>query len=262
MLAFIIFLLLFHPFSVSAASDTSYKDYLYQYDIYRQVQTEYQTAKTSYEKFKSLSSETTATDATRRFLTQRNILVRTYILVLKDKLSQQTSLDAGMRQQFQDTLQSEITLLNDDIQSIASTQTLGDVLNATTSFDTHYSAFQLTVTKTQLLLSLGRVHAVYLKFVSLINSIQSLKPLYEPYLSPQKLHTVNQWITQITDKKTQYDDTYASLMDSIQRIKAYDASDLERQSTEISKQITQLNGYMTSASSYLVELSDMLKYTE
>src|SRR3989344_5828917 len=91
-LALVVILFLTLAGSVFATSQQAYQDYLYQFDLYRQRETDFRVAKTEYEKFRSLTSETTALEKTKLLLAQRDQLLRAYLLVLNEKLNEDKGL--------------------------------------------------------------------------------------------------------------------------------------------------------------------------
>lgn len=143
-------LLLSCSFTLTKASnyDQAYKDYLYNYNLYRNEQKNYQTAKNQYLSYKTLAAQEKALAATKKFSASRNETLRTYLLALRYKLIDTTGvIDYGENMQFL-KLDNNTTWLVTNKENINKVSSLDELLNLTSEFEKNYSDSELLAYQT------------------------------------------------------------------------------------------------------------------
>src|SRR3989344_3161988 len=223
LLALIIFLLLAIP--AFATYEEAYQSYLVQFDLYRKANSDFQVAKNEYLKFKTLTSQAAALEKTKSMMNLRDQLLRSYLLVLYEKVADPNSgLTAITREQYQNILGNEISYLETHAQTIASVASLEDAEAVSRELESRYVVQQTTVRQILIGLSLGQLAIVAKYYDALVVDAKALITNYGAPLSIQKQETINRWVLQIVNKRTFYQQKVDTI--TLQNI-TLDVNDLE-----------------------------------
>ena len=259
---FIVFLLVIPLASrILATSQQAHQDYLFQFDTFRQTYNEFKIAKNEYEKFKSLASESVALEKTKLMLSQRDQLLRAYLLLLNEKLNENTGLSSRERQLYQSLLQNEVGFLQNHSQLVSSIGSIADAQEVSEQLESHYDILQATVRQTIIALTLGNLTNLARSYDQISTSAQSLTNEYRGTFSPQKQATMDRWQLQIANKKSLYQqkvDTIASLNSQLEG----DTNELNRTFALLQQQAAEAKQYLAEGTSFLGELVTALKYQD
>ncbi|MBU1472629.1 hypothetical protein KKB64_02470 [Patescibacteria group bacterium] len=246
---------------VSATSEKAYQDYLYQSDRYRQAITEFQTAKAEYEQYKSLSSQTAALAKTITLLTQRNGMLRTYLLLLNEKLDEDTGLASHDKQSYQALLQSEIGFLEKNTASITAVGSLEEAKDVSRNLESHYDMFSASVRRTIIGISLGRLNALARRYDELTPAIQSLITTYRNQYSPEKQATFDRWLVAITNKRSLFQQKADEITRNTTEMTG-DHYDIDRMFSQMLNSLGEARQFLADGASYLRELIVALQYRD
>jgi hypothetical protein len=261
----ILFLLVLPAFLVSrvrATSEQAYNDYLYQFDQYRQTYSAFQVARDSYLKYQSLTSQTAAVGAAQTMLTQRNLLLRSYLSFLNEKLNEDQGLDGSTKGQYQANVQKEITFLDTQNQNIAGITSIDDATRSSALLENHYVALQITIRQTIIGIILGKLSALTRSFDQNFQTAQTILTDNTALLTPEKVNVINQWFIQIQNTRALYQqkigdiNTFATTQVSAVRT----VYDLDQKFSDINKQFSAAQQLLTQESSYLGEVVTALRY--
>src|SRR3990167_2153444 len=133
---------------ISASSQQAHTDYLYQYDVYRQSYNDFKVAKNEYEKFKSLVSQTDALEQTKKMLAQRDVLLRSYLLLLNEKLNENKGLDGSDKTLYQTLIQNEVKFLESHANLIPAIGSIDDTVDVSKQLESHYNILQTSIRQT------------------------------------------------------------------------------------------------------------------
>jgi len=247
---------------VVASSKQAYQDYLYQFDRYRQTYSDFQLARDTYLKYHSLTSQTAAVSATQTMMTQRNLLLRSYLLFLNEKLNENQGLGFATKQYYREKLQQEIAFLDAQNQQIAELTSIDEATNISKLLETHYVALHITIRQTIIALTMGKLLRLSMAFDQNLQTAQALVSDNTTVLSPEKVGIINRWLIQIQNTRSLYqqqlDEITTFSTTKFTTVRAM--QDLEQKSEDIDKKFTEAQGLLAQMTSYLGEVVTALKY--
>ena len=258
-LALIVLLLLAFAGHVLATSEQAYQDYLFQFDLYRQRETDFRVAKTEYEKFRSLTSETTALEKTKALLAQRAQLLRAYLLVLNEKLNEDRGLTSSEKALYQRLIQSEIVFLDGHILLIPAIGSLADAQKISEQQTDHYDILAAGIRQTIAGISLGQLAALAREYDAALSSAQAIIAANRGVFTPQKQATLDRWVLSISNKRSLYKQKVDSINQQSSQMKG-EIQEIERTFAQIQKDIAEARQYLAEGASFLGELVTALKY--
>lgn len=244
-----------------ATAQQAYQDYQYQYDVYRQTYSDFQVAKNQYQKFGSLESQSAALAKSKTMLTQRDQLLRSYLVLLNEKLAEAGGISTSTKQLYQTLLQNEITFLDNNAQLIPSTGSIDDVVRVSGELETHYSVLQVTIRQIQIGLALGQVTVLSKYYDTALSDAKTLITNYSGAFTPDKQQTINRWLLEIDNKRSLYQQKYDLLMQTNQALSSEDSSQLDQNYNSESQGILEARQYLLEGASYLGELKNAMMYT-
>jgi len=246
---------------VFATYEQAYQDYLFQFDGYRQKYSDFQVAKNEYLKFKTLTSQATALEKTKAMMAQRDQFLRSYLLVLYEKLNDPNSgLAPVTREQYQRILGNEIAFLETHTQTIASIGSIEDADQVSKELESHYGVLQTSIRQILTGLSLGQLAIIAKFYDALVVDSQSLITQYGTTFTPQKQETINRWVLQIVNKRTFYQQKVDAITQQNALLEATDLDDLDTQYNAMIRGMSEARQYLVEGVSNLTELRDALKY--
>ena len=245
---------------VFATSAQARQDYLFQFDVYRQKYTDFQVAKNEYEKFKTLTSQTTALEKTKSMLGQRDQLLHGYLLLLLEKLNEESGLNPSTKQLYRSLIASELTFLEGHAQLIPSIGSLEDSVRVSQELESHYRVLQTSIRQILIGLSMGQLAILGQMYDAATRDAQNLIVSSAGYFTPAKQEVVNRWVLQITNKRSLYQQKYDAISSANALLQSNDIDDLDRQYAEITKTIAEARQYLLEGASFLTELKNALKF--
>lgn len=262
---FIFLLLLVLPAIVvapaRASSQQAYQDYLYQFDVYRQKYNDFQIAKNSFDKFKTLESESQALSATKFMLSQRDLLLHAYLIYLFERVGEQGGITPVNKQLYQSLLTNELAFLEKQSSLVSSINSIDDATTASEELESHYQVLSATIREIIAGISLGQLNVIAQNFDRQVTVAQSLFSRHSTELSTEKKSMINTWILQITNKRSLYqqkiDETNAAVADLTN---SNDANDLDQRFSDVIIKIGEAKQYMSDSIANLGEVVTSLQY--
>ncbi len=248
------------PF-VTASSPQAYQDYLFQADQYRKSTNEFQIAKTEYQKFKSLASETVALEKTKTMLTQRDLLLRSYLLLLNEKLNENTALNPSDKSLYQSLLAAEVAFLVNHSLLVPSVGTLADSVKISQELADRYETTQATIYRTVVSLALGELASAAKRYDQVSAAGQTLVNNSRQHFPAAKQITLDRWLLQIANKRTLYQQKADSLRSKLGMLEG-DTNELSRGYSQLRQELAEARQYLVEGSSFIVELTNSLKYID
>jgi len=258
-----VFVLLFTFLGVTvvrASSTQAYQDYLYQFNTYRSTYNEFKIAKNEYEKFQTLTSQTTALDKTKVMLGARNTLLQSYLTLLNEKLNENTGLAPSEKNLYQSLIANEITFLDSQTQLIPSVGSLGDAQSVSSKLESHYSILQISVRQAIIAISMGDLASFAASYDTATHDALSLINANRSILSSDKQSVIDRWMLQVANKRSIYQQKVDAIQSASTQLKATSADELERQVAKIQKDIGEAKQYLSEGSAFLGELANALRY--
>ncbi len=250
------------PQRVVATSQQAYQDFLYQFDLYRQSYSDFQVSKNEYEKFQSLPAQTDALNRTKTMLAGRDQLLRSYLLLLDEKLTEDQGLTASTKVLYQTLVRNEASFLADDANKITAVASIPDAEQASSNLESHYNILQSSVKQILIGLALGQLSLLSKYYDNNVSLAQTLIASYSGSMTPDKQQTVNRWILQIKNKRSFYQQKYDEINAEDTNLSARDSQDLDDKYNTMTQGLADARQYLVEGASYLVELKNELKYTQ
>jgi hypothetical protein len=255
-----VFLLFVTP--VRAASDKAYQDYLYQFDVYRQKNNDFKVAKDEYNKFKTLNSETTLLDKTRQLLTQRDFLLKTYLIVLSEKLRENQGLTSADSSLYQTLITNENLFLDDHMQLINSIGTIQDAEQVSEKLSSHYLILSTSIRQIIIGLALGKLTNLSNEFDMVYRNLQSFENSHRTNLSSAKQIIADRWLVSIESKRNLHQQKINEIVATNAKMKSSSLEDLDRIMNDAGRGLSEARVYLQEASSYMGELVNSMRYSD
>lgn len=240
--------------------EQAYQDYLYQYDVYRQKLNEFKIAKNEYEKFKTLNSQATALDKTKGMLTSRAYLLRSYLLLLNEKLNENKGMSDKDKQLYQTLLTNEVSFLETHSQLIPSIALISDAQNVSDNLAGHYQILQTSIRQTIIGLSIGGLNTMASQFDTATRDTLSIVNLHREKISVERQSTIDRWIDLTNNKKQLFNQKLSNLITKNAGLNAYNLDSLDDQFTSLKKDVADAKGYLQEGTNYLTEILNAIQY--
>lgn len=250
------------PGLVFASSETAYKDYLYQFDQYRTKQNNFKIARTEYLKYKTLLAETTALDTVKAMLSQRDQLLRSYLLLLNEKLNENTGLSSTDKQLYQTQIQNEVRFLETHAHLVPSIGALADATNVSKQLESHYLVLEISIRQTIIALGQGDLLKLNKQYADLFNSLRELAKANAPKSTPQKQGTIDRWLLQINNKQSLFQQKMEQITVANGQIRGNSEQEMDELFVGVQKNLGEAKQYLIEGTSYMQELITLMKYQE
>lgn len=247
---------------INASSSQAYQDYLYQFDLYRQSYSDFTVAKNEYLKFKTLTSETTALEKTKSMLSQRDLLLRAYLLLLNEKLNEDRGLRIAERQTYQAQIRNEIIFLENQSQLVPSIGSLSDAQTVSKQLESHYLLLQTSIRQTIIAITLGTLANLAKQYDSTMTQVQSLLSPNRTIFTPEKQATIDRWMLQITNKRSLYQQKIDAIASLNAQLTGNDINDVDRKFADAQRQLTEARQYLVEGAAFLQELMNVLRFQD
>lgn len=265
-LIFILLVLLVHfvhlvPLS-HASSQQAYKDYLYQFDQYRQKYNEFLVAKNEYLKFKTLTSESTALAKTKIMISQRDLLLRSYLILLTEKLNEVPELNPSDKSLYQSLLTNEITFLEAQSKLAESIGSLEDANTVSRQLESHYNILQTSIRQTIIGISLGNLGFLSKQYDTALADAQALVNSNRGIFPPSKQDTLDRWLLQISNTRSLYQEKIDTIRSTNTALKGSELREIDQSYVRMQTQVNEARQYLQKGTSYMGELLTALKYQD
>ncbi|OHD25944.1 MAG: hypothetical protein A2Y38_05705 [Spirochaetes bacterium GWB1_59_5] len=247
---------------VKASSQQAYQDYLYQLDVYRQTHTDFQVAKNEYEKFQSLTSESTALAKTITMLGARDMLLKSYLFLLNEKLNEDRGLSQTEKQLYQTVIGSEVKFLAEHAGRIPSIGSLEDATVVSRELESHYIVLHASLRRTIAGLVLGNLAIQSRQFDSIVASAKALVGANRGAFALDKQAIMDRWMLQIDNKRSLYQQKINAITSANTKLTGNSLDDIDRNFTKILKDAGEAKQYLIEGTSYMGELITALKYQD
>lgn len=261
LLGLILSILVFVP-KIQADSERAYQDYLYQFDLYRQKNSEFTVAKNEYEKFKSLTSQTTALEKTTAMLSQRDLLLRAYLLLLNEKLNEDRGLQTTEKSTFQTLIGNEVTFLDGHSKLVQSIGSLEDADNVSRDLESHNAVLQASIRQTIIGISLGTLAVLSRQFDIVFADAKAIISSNRGTFTPQKQSTIDRWILQIQNVRSLYQQKIDTINSQNSQIKGTSIDSQDELFRTMKKDLAQARQYLSEGSSFIGELLAALRFQD
>lgn len=202
---------IFHyPLSILNAQDftyaKAYSDYLYNFGLYRTAHLDYVTAKSEYQTYGTLTSQTKALENTKKMLIARAETFRTYLTAIRMKLKEETSVINYQQNLAYIKLDEQIAFINTHELAIPSASTIDDLIASSGEFETKYPEAILYTSQTKKVIFLSRVNVLYEEVNSEIIRIE--EKINQMKESGKDVSDLERWLIQAKQKQSRSKEKY------------------------------------------------------
>jgi len=247
---------------VFASSEQAYQDYVYQYDKYRAAYNEFRVAKNEYDKFKTLTSQTTVLEKTKVMLTWRNNLLRAYLLFLDEKLNENPGLNDSNKSLYKTLIGNENSFLEKNTELIPSIGSINDAKTVSSKLESHYLILQTSIRQIILGLISGQLNFFYGRLDTSLTALMTVLNDSREFLPMSKQSIADRWVVSINSKKNLYEQKMDGIGSNIAVLKSGRIADLDQRMGEIQKDLGEAKTYLQDDISYMKELMEILRYKE
>ncbi len=248
--------------STHASSSRAYQDYLYQFDVYRKQYADFKVSKNEYDKFRTLTSQTTALENTRKMLAQRDLLLRSYLFLLKERLNEDRGLESTEKQIYQTLIENEVSFLETHSKLVEQIGSLEDASNTSRQLESHYGVLQTSVHQTITGISLGSLSVLTRQFDTNLADARALVSSNRGTFDPNKQATIDRWILQITNTRSLYQQKVDTIRGKTTQLRGSDPYTVTQTFRGIQKDVSEARQYLNEGTSFLRELVNTLRYQD
>lgn len=245
---------------VFASSESAYRDYLYQYDVYRQKYNDFKISKNEYDKFKTLTSKTHAIDKTRQMLESRDTLLKSYLMFLNEKINENKGMSATDKALYQGYIKSEVDFLNAQVLLVPSIGSINDALDVSKQLESHYDILITSINQTIVGLTLGDLADMASQYDYATSLATVLVDTNRMKLPQGKITISDRWLLSIKNKRTLFQQKINSVSLKNSGLKSTDVNDRERIVSEMMNTLSEAKTDLMEGTSYIGELLTELKY--
>lgn len=244
-----------------ASSQQAYQDYLYQFDLYRQKYNDFQIAKNSYDKFKTLESESQALSSTKFMLSQRDLLLHAYLVYLFERVGEQGGITPVNKQLYQSLLSNELAFLEKQSGMVSSINSIADATTTSEELESHYQVLSATIREIIAGISLGQLNIIAQNFDRQVTAAQTIFGAHSAELNSEKKTKINTWVLQITNKRSLYQQKIDEINAAVANLAdSNDSTDLDQRFSEITVKIGEAKQYLADSIANLGEVSMAMQY--
>jgi hypothetical protein len=247
---------------IRASSIQAYQDYLYQYDQYRIKLNNFKVARTEYLKFNTLLAETTALDTVKAMMMQRNTLLRTYLLLLTEKLNENQGVTGPDKQLYQKLIQNENTFLDTHTELINSIGSITDAIDTSKQLESHYMVLYVGMRQTLTTLSLGDLMKLNTDYKRTLDELRVIADNAKTTITPEKQSTIDRWLLQINNKQNLYQQKVDQIILSNSQLKGNAQKPIDDTFIIIQKNLNEAKQYLIEGTSFMQELVTLIRYTD
>jgi len=252
---------LFHQ-PVFASSTDLYQEYLSQFDKYRVILNDFKVARSEYLKYKTLTSEQSALEASRSILAQRALLLRSYLQFLSEKLKENNYMDPSNKTLFTTLITNEINFLESNSGLMTSVSSIEDTEGASQQLTSHYTILQSSIFQTIVGLKSADLIKLDGEYYQLFTKTYDLFQANRGTYAPEKQSTMDRWFLQIQNKRSLYQQKMDTIKKENDTLKSSSMDEINTTFATIQKEFMEARQYLGEGSAYLQEVITALQYRD
>jgi hypothetical protein len=243
----------------SAASQTAYQDYVFQFDQYRQLFNNFRIAVGEYHQFNSLESQQIALDKAKLAIGQRNVVGRTYLLFLNEKVSENPGILTTELNLYRTLITNEIAFLDQQSTLANSVSSTDDAERISKEFAKHYPLMVGGMRQIIVGIQLGYLNYFAVQFENSAKAAQDMIAAVRPTVAPAKQAALDRWLLEISNKRNLYQQKSNAIRTASYKMAGDDIEQV-RKFNQIQTDMQQARQYLIEGTSFLNELVNALKY--
>jgi len=263
LLVLILFAICHLPFAIplqAIAQDfdfnRAFNDYVYNYNLYRSAHLEYITAKSEYQTYNTLTSQTKALEATRKLLQQRDEALKTYLTALRMKLKEETGIIGYKQNLYFVKLDDEVAWTTEHQSLLTSPSTIEDLLEESEKMENRYPTTAVISYQTLGTILEGKENTLRDEVNNLVKLTE--EKINEIRANNEDTATLERWLIEAKQKITLSEQKQTQALAVINSIEAKDKDKSEKYD-QAKLLFEESNQYLKEAISFLKEIMREVK---
>lgn len=258
-LVFILSLLFVQVPVAQASSEQAYRDYQFQYDVYRTRLNEYRIAYTQYKQFNSLAAQQDALERGKLFLAQRSQAAKTYFLFLNERLSENPGLGTGELPFYRAVITNQVAYLDQNLVLAPSAGSFEDARRVSDEFVKNNEQMQAAYRQIIAGIQLGYLNYFAKRFDDIGTAAQTLVAQSKTFSTPQKQQSMDRWLLSLSNKRSLFQQKSNTIRSKISLLTG-DVTEQDRLLLEIQTTIGGARQDLVELAANLKELETALLY--
>lgn len=249
-----------HP--VFAASSDAYQTYLAQFDTYRATLNSFKVARDEYLKYKTLTAQQSALELTRKILSDRALLLRSYLLFLNEKLKESGYMDPASKTLYTTLINNEITFLQDNNSLMTDVSAISDAEGASQQLTSHYTILQSSIYQTIVALKSAELAKLDAAYYQLFTQAYELFQANRSSYTSEKQTTLDRWFLQVQNKRSLYQQKMDAIAKENTTLKSNSMDAIASTFATIQKEFLEARQYLSEGSAFLQEVITAMQYRD
>lgn len=245
-----------------AASQEVYQNYTQQFDQYRNKYNDFLVARNEYLKFQSLNSETTALQKTKDMMSQRALLLKTYFLLLSEKIAESPNITSQERDFYTSSIKNGNDFLDTHIEFIHSVQSIKDAIQASERLESQHIVLQTVMRQAVLTLNIARLRQSVNTYNDRMAEAKILIEQAKQELPIEQHLILDRWFAQIGNKRTLYQQKESLIIQNITDMKGKNIDNLNDLYAQTLTAISEAQQELKEGTSFMNELANTMKYKD
>jgi hypothetical protein len=226
-------------------------------DTYRASQTDFTTARSEYQSFKTLTSEQKALDTAKQMMIKRNLMMTAYLNFLNDTIDQ-TTFSPAAKAAHKGGIANELTFLDFNSGKTQAVHSIDDAITTNKDYEKRITDTLTVMGKAGLMITVGRLAVGGARYVDALTEVTAAVNAKRPTLSGSAVNNYEQWLLKIKNKQTVFDSTIAAATTAIDTLDAGSENELTRKVSQIQGQLANAKQYLSDGMTYMNELTNAL----
>lgn len=237
--------------------ETAYKDYSFNYGVYRRAHNDYILARGQYLTYQTLKSKTNAQDMTLAMLQARDDVLRTYLTAIRLMLIETEGVSDFERDVLFTRIDAEIAWYSDHKSSLPSAGSLEDLVESAQEAEERYKTTEVLIYQALTAILVGRENGFR---IELGTRIEEIKAKISEIRQNQDKDTrkVERWILEAESRLTRSQEKQFAAQEEVSGLKERERTKYKAYNAAQSR-IKESHQYLKEASSFLKEIVDELK---
>ncbi|OGM04215.1 hypothetical protein A3E15_00805 [Candidatus Woesebacteria bacterium RIFCSPHIGHO2_12_FULL_42_9] len=237
----------------------AYADYIFNFDIYRKANLDYELYRSQYLQFKTLKSQENAYNATLAMLKARDSTVETYLTAVRKKLDETPGADGAKKEVLFAKIDQEVTWHIDHSDSLPSAGTLDDLVGDSKKAEGRFKADIPLFYETLVGTSGGKVIYVRERQEAILASLK--QKIAEIKVNGDKdTQLLERWILDTEEKITRSREKEAEAYEIITKLGS--GTSISSSYNQALFKLKEAYQYLKEANSFLAEIITEIKFED
>ncbi len=196
-------------------------------------------------------------------LSQRDLLLRAYLIYLLERVGEAAGMTPTAKQLYRSLLTDELAFLETQSGLVSSINSIDDAVTTSEQLENRYPVVQATVRQIIAGLSLAQLTVIAQNFDRQVTAAQAIFSQNAAVLSADKRATIISWTQQIINKQSLYQQKINEVNAAVADLaNSSDATDLDQKFTGVTTKIGEAKQYLSDAIANLGEVANALQYAD